>query len=62
MSLSTIEVEHPQRPVPDSLKTKPGVKTDQRWREAFGAMRGDPLLREAAALGAEWRQSENQRR
>ena len=61
MSSSTIEIENPSRQVPDR-QAKPVVKADQRWREAFGAMRGEPLLREAAALGAEWRQSENQRR
>lgn len=32
-----------------------------KWREAFGALKGEPLLREAARLGAEWREQENQR-
>ena len=32
------------------------------WSEAFGAMKEDELSREAARLGAEWREQENQRR
>lgn len=46
----------------DKLKAKLGEKPGQRWREAFGAMKGDPMLREAARLGAEWRAQENRRK
>ncbi len=42
-------------------KTREGASR-QTWREAFGAMKEDSLLHEAARLGQEWRAEENKRR
>ena len=36
-------------------------QTAPKWRAAFGALKDEPLLREAARLGAEWREQENLR-
>ena len=35
------------------------TKSGQRWKEAFGAMKGDTLAREAAKLGSEYRMRQN---
>jgi hypothetical protein len=32
------------------------------WKEAFGTVPDDALFREAARLGEQWRQKENERR
>ena len=32
------------------------------WKEAFGIVPDDALFREAARLGEQWRQKENERR
>ena len=45
-----------------ALETLVGQKPKASWREAFGAMKGDPLHREAAELGAAWRAKENKRK
>jgi len=44
------------------LEKSAARKPNKAWRRAFGAMKGDPLLREAARLGAEWRKQENRRK
>jgi hypothetical protein len=46
----------------DLLEKPEAQKPKKAWRRAFGAMKGDPLLREAAHLGAEWRKHENRRK
>jgi hypothetical protein len=45
-----------------TLETLVGRKPQSSWKDAFGAMKGDALQREAAALGAEWRTRENKRK
>jgi hypothetical protein len=45
-----------------ALETLVGQKSQGGWRQAFGAMKGDPLHREAAELGAAWRAKENKRK
>ena len=45
----------------ERLETKERPVAKPAWREAFGAMKDDPLLREAARLGAQWRARENVR-
>jgi hypothetical protein len=37
-------------------------KSGQRWKEAFGAMKGDTLAREAAKLGSEYRARQNKKK
>lgn len=37
------------------------LKPAKNWRGAFGALKDEPLLREAARLGTAWRDAENQR-
>jgi hypothetical protein len=46
-----------------TLEAKVAVKAPlPSWRDAYGAMKGSPLHREAAALGALWREKENKRK
>lgn len=45
-----------------TLETKIEKKAGPTWRDAFGAMKGDSLHRDAAALGAAWRAKENKRK
>ena len=44
------------------LEAKVSAKVTPGWREAFGALKGEPLHRKAAALGAAWRNKENKRK
>lgn len=37
-------------------------KPSARWRDAFGAMKGDTLAREAAKLGADYRARQNKKK
>jgi len=46
----------------DLLEKSAAQKPNKAWRRVFGAMKGDPLLREAAHLGAEWRKQANRRK
>jgi len=62
MSTTTIEAELTDlkervRRLEDAAAPKPA----QKWRAAFGSLKGEPLLREAAKLGEEWRAHENKR-
>ncbi len=43
------------------LEAKAGAKP-MGWKAAYGALKGQPLHREAAALGAAWRAKENKRK
>ncbi len=45
-----------------TLEAKVDETPRPSWRDAFGAMKGDPLHREASALGAAWRAKENKRK
>ena len=63
--MSTEVMEREMKDMQKRLKTLEelvGKKPKASWREAFGAMKGDPLHREAAELGAAWRAKENKRR
>ena len=63
--MSTATIERELKDMQKRLKTLEelvGRKPRASWRDAFGAMKGDPLHREAAALGAAWRARENKRK
>ena len=45
-----------------ALEAKVATKPSEGWRDAFGAMKGDPLHRKAAKLGVLWRAKENKRK
>jgi|GEM_PF-1943289 len=63
MSTETLERELKNMKVRlKTLETLVGRKPKASWRDAFGAMKGDALHRETAALGAEWRTKENKRK
>ena len=44
------------------LEAKVSAKALPDWRDAYGAFKGEPLHRKAAALGASWRAKENKRK
>lgn len=44
------------------LEAKVGTGAASSWRDAFGALKSEPLHREAAVLGAAWRAKENKRK
>lgn len=44
-----------------TLESQAGAK-HAGWKAIYGAMKGQPLHREAAALGAAWRAKENKRK
>lgn len=44
------------------LEAKVGSHAPVSWKDAFGALKGEPLQRKAAALGTLWRIKENKRK
>lgn len=63
--MSTAAMQRELKEMSKRLKTLEelvGKKPGASWRDAFGAMKGNTLHREAAALGAAWRAKENKRK
>lgn len=62
MSNATIEAELTDlKERVRKLENAASPTPSRNWRAAFGALKDEPLLREAAKLGEDWRTQENKR-